>query len=735
MKYKKYGLIFIFFILIINIIANIPAIKIQTSSDQAELPTWSIGNYWKYDMEFIYEDSLIKLHSNNFQMTAKVVSIENEKYILELEDTDVSGNIEWSGVLDIGQFDATMSGFAYIDTNTLGITKFNFNVEGEIRVSGVRFTTFDFSMINIFEPNFNFLDFPISMDENTWPANTNYAIQVDIHTGLGIDYHDNISGEFLDEIALKGKETVNGYESYRLSGSEGIVSNLWYSPEAGYLVKVEESVDWGTLIGTFNLDIIETNFNEGDHPPETPEKPSGPTNGETNSEYTYSSITTDQDNDQVYYLFNWGDKTDSGWLGPYESGIECTASHSWSGQGIYHVSVKAKDTENLESTWSESLPVMIGNGEKPIITFTMCRIKEIGSIEGIGHGEADWSYRISCYDNKWSDSYKEYCTDDDDHEEIVDHIFGVDVRRPIITIKVWDRDPYIPLLDDNDLADVSGKEGGGKDNCMDDLRGAIARFNYDLVENEVISIDKIVKEGEYYTTSGTYAPDNGDNSNQENDAKVWFKIKSNYILPQVQISYNGIQSTQHQINFHASVSGGMAPYTYHWDFGDGKTSTEINPVHIYSLPGMYKVILTITDNFEQTCTDVITNFTITINSAPEKPLKPNGPNQGQPHAIYYYSSSSKDNEGDQIYYMFDWGDGTNSEWIGPHDSGEKCEVSHSWNTRGTYEIKVKSKDEFGSESEWSDPLSVSLPRNKVPIAIFYLLEKLFPNLLGFFNSL
>jgi len=703
----------VFLLLMGSIIGNISALNLQKSTDQADLPIWNIGNYWKYDMEFVYEDASVKLDCDNFILTAKVVEIENEEYILELEETDVSGNIEWKGVVDLGQFYATISGFAHFDTTTLGITAVTFHVEGEIKVLGVRFTTFEFYQNMEFNSNFDFLDFPISMDESTWSANTNYNIIVDVYTGLGIEYHDTLSGNFLDEITLKRKETANGYESYRISGSEGSVSDLWYSAEAGYLVKVREAVDWGDLIGTFNLDLMKTNFNEGNHPPETPEKPSGTDNGDIDQEYSFSSVTTDQDNDQIFYLFNWGDKTDSGWLGPYDSGIECTASHNWSGQGIYHVSVKAKDTENLESTLSESLLVIIGDGGSPVVTFTMHRIKEIGSIEGIGHSEADWSYRVSCYDDGWSDSYKEYCTNDDDHEGEVDHIFDVTVKKPMITIKVWDRDPYIPFVDDHDLADVSSKDGGGEDNNIDDKRGAIAYFYYDIVENEVINIDKIENEGEYYTTSGTFAPDNGDNSNLENDAKVWFKITNNYIPPQAQISYNGVQSTKHPINFYASISGGMSPYKYHWNFGDGTTSSEKNPIHVYTSPGEYEITLTVTDKFENNGVDTVENFKVVENIPPEKPVKPRGPNEIQKGVLYYYSSSSEDSEEDEIYYMFDWGDGTYSEWIGPYESGEECEASHSWSTKGDYQIKVISKDEFGAESEWSKPLSISMPRNKL----------------------
>ena len=34
-----------------------------------------------------------------------------------------------------------------------------------------------------------------------------------------------------------------------------------------------------------------------------------------------------------------------------------------------------------------------------------------------------------------------------------------------------------------------------------------------------------------------------------------------------------------------------------WDFGDGETSTDVNPTHTYSLPGQYEVKLTVGDDY------------------------------------------------------------------------------------------------------------------------------------------
>lgn len=50
------------------------------------------------------------------------------------------------------------------------------------------------------------------------------------------------------------------------------------------------------------------------------------------------------------------------------------------------------------------------------------------------------------------------------------------------------------------------------------------------------------------------------------------------------------------VTFYSNAVGGVKPYQYLWDFGDGFTSTEINPVHNYTVPGYYNVALTVTDN-------------------------------------------------------------------------------------------------------------------------------------------
>lgn len=112
-------------------------------------------------------------------------------------------------------------------------------------------------------------------------------------------------------------------------------------------------------------------------------------------------------------------------------------------------------------------------------------------------------------------------------------------------------------------------------------------------------------------------------------------------------------------------------------------------------------------------------------TAPEKPEKPIGPVSGRTDSYYTFSTKTQDNEGDKVFFMWDWGNGNYSEWLGPYDSGEICETQYKWGQQDEYMVKVRSKDINDGYSPWSDPLSVSLPRGKMVHPLSYYLSKLF----------
>jgi len=85
-------------------------------------------------------------------------------------------------------------------------------------------------------------------------------------------------------------------------------------------------------------------------PPETPDI-DGPASGKPGITYTYNIITTDPENDNIYYYVDWGEGNNSGWIGPYASGEEAILNFTWAKKGTYIIKAKAKDIYGAESDW------------------------------------------------------------------------------------------------------------------------------------------------------------------------------------------------------------------------------------------------------------------------------------------------------------------------------------------------------------------------------------------------
>jgi hypothetical protein len=103
----------------------------------------------------------------------------------------------------------------------------------------------------------------------------------------------------------------------------------------------------------------------GSNPPSQPTKPVGPTLAVWHREYTYSSMATEPDDEQIFYQFNWGDGNSSGWVGPYNSGQTGSASHAWTELGTYNITVRARDINGAGSPLSEALTVVVTDNTPP----------------------------------------------------------------------------------------------------------------------------------------------------------------------------------------------------------------------------------------------------------------------------------------------------------------------------------------------------------------------------------
>ncbi len=91
------------------------------------------------------------------------------------------------------------------------------------------------------------------------------------------------------------------------------------------------------------------------------------------------------------------------------------------------------------------------------------------------------------------------------------------------------------------------------------------------------------------------------------------------------------------------------------------------------------------------------------NNAPPIPNKPIGISEGIVDTDYEFTIGQvEDPDGDEIYYKFNWDDGTNSGWL------ESPLATHKWSNSGTFNVKAKTKDVFGTESDWSEIKAVQI---------------------------
>jgi len=98
----------------------------------------------------------------------------------------------------------------------------------------------------------------------------------------------------------------------------------------------------------------------------------------------------------------------------------------------------------------------------------------------------------------------------------------------------------------------------------------------------------------------------------------------------------------------------------------------------------------------------------TLQDTPPETPAIQGPTEGKPKISYDYTIISVDPEDDDILYFIDWGDGTNSSWVGPYESNENVTLSHTFAKKGSYTVKVQARDIYAATSEWGS-LQVTMP--------------------------
>ena len=162
--------------------------------------------------------------------------------------------------------------------------------------------------------------------------------------------------------------------------------------------------------------------------------------------------------------------------------------------------------------------------------------------------------------------------------------------------------------------------------------------------------------------------------------------------------------TGESVAFTASVSGGTAPYSYQWNFGDGATATNASPTHKYSTAGTFIVSLVVTDNSSPQQT-VSAQRTVVV-SNPSTGLSARftfTPSTPQTNQTITYNGNATGGMGP---YTFSWsfGDSSSASSVSP--------VTHAYRSAGTFTVQLNVTDSARpspATARSQEPITVSNP--------------------------
>jgi len=95
-------------------------------------------------------------------------------------------------------------------------------------------------------------------------------------------------------------------------------------------------------------------------------------------------------------------------------------------------------------------------------------------------------------------------------------------------------------------------------------------------------------------------------------------------------------------------------------------------------------------------------------SPPNTPSTPSGNSPVNAGVSNSYSASATDPDSLNVYYVFDWGDGSSQTSTGWYASGATGSASHAFSSPGTYSVKCYAVNSEGLNSGWSGSKSVTV---------------------------
>jgi PKD repeat protein len=190
--------------------------------------------------------------------------------------------------------------------------------------------------------------------------------------------------------------------------------------------------------------------------------------------------------------------------------------------------------------------------------------------------------------------------------------------------------------------------------------------------------------GAYWFDVGAYTVKLTDNANGRVIADA---INVSYLRQSIRAEFgvdvrSGTAPLMVQFSNSSYASRGTSACTWQWDFGDGTSSTERNPVHVYSAAGVYAVSLTVVDDLGDSDTEV-KEALIEVDNLAQLTAQFTSSNRTSSTVNFTDQSS-----GEITGWEWDFGDGAISSQQNP---------SHRYNLPGEYAVTLTVYGPGGTE--------------------------------------
>ena len=492
-------------------------------------------------------------------------------------------------------------------------------------------------------------------------------------------YAENSTGNlfyFNDFIGNEQHAWDNGNNSW----DNGTVGNYWEEFDGGnwsqgtytipYMVPGDSNKDNHPLIKRVGLPVSSFNYT--------------PKISFTLQTVIFTDTSIDLDGIIVQRHWDFGD-------GSNATTVDATATHSYTDNGVYNVTLTVTDDDGNMGTATKTLTIL---NRAPTAAFTWMPPEPTGVdlVRFNGSTSDDPDGVIMNYTWDFGDGATGYglntshlymdsgiynvtltVTDDDGASSTKVNEVEIGNALPIPTIVF---SPEEPTTADEIFFNASGSI---------DPDGEIVNYTWDFGDGTV-GYGAVPLHS--YADNGTYNITLIVTDDRNDTASTSINIMVTNVPPQVTFSYQPSKPDDiSQVQFtDESFDPDGTIVSWEWTFGDGTTSTNKNPQHTFSNNNIYGVTLTVTDD------DGATNMTtmdIEIFNVPPRPSFSYEPAKPTDLDTVQFKDTSGDPDGSIVSWKWEFGDGNSSTARDP---------LHAYATNGLYTVTLSVTDDDGDSA-------------------------------------